>query len=188
MGYYRLFVQNFTAIAQPLYQLLGGRAGNTKTIPQWKWTHDCQRAFEILISKLTQPPILAYPDFKEPFILHIDASSGALGAALYQTQGGKQRVIAYGSRTFNPAERNYCAYRQEFLALMWSVTDKFHDYLYGRRFHILTDNDPLAHIITAPKLNPTDHRWLASLAPYDFTITCSEFSHAVAKLGGKAIC
>ena len=51
------------------------------------------------------------------------------------------------------------------------MTEKFHDYLYGCCFHILTDNNPLAHVITAPKRNPTDHRWLASLAPYDFTIT-----------------
>ena len=125
----------------------------------------------MLISKLTQPPILAYPDFAKPFILHIDASGSGLGAALYQTQDGKQRVIAYGSRTLNAAERNYSAYRQEFLALKWSVTEKFHEYLYGRRFHILTDNNPFAQVITAPKLNPTDHRWLASLATYDFTIT-----------------
>ena len=126
----------------------------------------------MLISKLTQPRILAYPDFAEPFILHIDASGSGLGAALYQTQDGKQRVIAYGSRTLSAAERNYCAYRRELLALKWSVTEKFHDYLYGRRFHILTDNNPLiSSCYYCPKLNPTDHRWLASLAPYDFTIT-----------------
>ena len=36
---------------------------------------------------------------------------------------------------------------------------------------VLTGNNPLAHVITVIKLNPTDHHWLASLAPYDFTIT-----------------
>lgn len=97
VGYYRSFIRNFSAIAQPLYQLLGGRTGNKKTLPQWRWTYDCQKTFELLISKLTQPPILAYPDFTKPFILHIDASGSGLGAALYQTQDGKQRVIAYGS-------------------------------------------------------------------------------------------
>ena len=51
LGYYRSFIQNFSAIAQPLYQLLGGRTGNEKTLPQWR-THDCQKAFELLISKL----------------------------------------------------------------------------------------------------------------------------------------
>ena len=86
VGYYRSFIQNFSAIAQPLYQLLGGRTGNKKTLPQWRWTYDCQKAFELLISKLTQPPILAYRDFAEPFILHTDASGSGLGAALYQTQ------------------------------------------------------------------------------------------------------
>ena len=141
---------DFSAIAQ----LLDDRTGNKKILPQWRWTYDCQKAFELLISKVTQPPVLAYPDFAEPFILHIDARGSGLGAALYQTQDGKQKVTAYGSRTLKAAERNYCAYRREFLALKWSVTEKFHDYLYGRRFHIFTDNNPLAHVITAPKAEP----------------------------------
>ena len=76
-----------------------------------------------------KPPILPYPDFAEAFMLHINTSGSALGAALYQTQDGKQRVIAYGSRTLSAAERKYCAYQREFLALKWSVTEKFHDYV-----------------------------------------------------------
>ncbi len=60
-----------------------------------------------MIDLLTLPPVLGYPKFEEPFILHCDASQEGLGAVLYQRQEGKLRVIAYGSRTLTAAERNY---------------------------------------------------------------------------------
>ena len=53
------------------------------------------------------PPILAYTDFKAPFILHTDASGDGLGAVLYQVQEGKKRVIAYASWNLSRSERNY---------------------------------------------------------------------------------
>ena len=51
------------------------------------------------------PPIVAYPDYEKPFIVHTDACKEGLGAALYQRQDGKIRVIAYASRTLTPAEK-----------------------------------------------------------------------------------
>ena len=81
----------------------------------------CQEAFECLIRCLTSPSILGYPDFQLPFTAHVHASRTGLGAALYQTQKGMPTVIAYGSMMLSPAERNYSAYRREFLALKWAV-------------------------------------------------------------------
>lgn len=134
-----------------------------------------------MIHKLTSPPILAYPDLTLPFVLHTDASADGLGAALYQMQEGTKRVIAYGSRTLNEAEKRYSAYRREFLALKWAVTEKFKDYLYGHHFHVLTDSNPLTYVTSTAKLNATDHRWLASLATFNFTI-----SYRAGKINGDA--
>ena len=75
--------------------------------------------------------MLAYADFKAPFILHTDASGEGLGAVLYQAQEGRQRVIAYASRSLSKSEKNYPVHKLEFLALKWAITDKFHEYLYG---------------------------------------------------------
>ena len=78
-SYYRSFVYQFSKIAEPLRRLLAG-AGHGKgkkrprKNPPFVWTRECQDAFETLIAKLTSPPILAFPDFKLPFILHTDAS------------------------------------------------------------------------------------------------------------------
>ena len=51
------------------------------------------------------PPIMAYPNFSDPFILHTDVSEIGLGTVLYQHQNGLLRVIAYGSRALSPAEK-----------------------------------------------------------------------------------
>ena len=71
------------------------------------WADHHQEALEYLINCLTKPPIMAYPDFNSPFILHANASEMGLGAVLYQCQDGTSRVIAYGSHTLTPAEKNY---------------------------------------------------------------------------------
>ena len=61
-------------------------------------------------------------------------------------------------------------HKLEFLALKWSVTEKFHDYLYGSWFEVITDNNPLTYILTTAKLDATGQRWVASLGYYNFTI------------------
>ena len=79
-------------------------------------------------------------------------------------------VIAYVSRTLSKSERNYDAHKLEFLALKWSITERFHEYLYGRHFEVYTDNNPLTYILTTAKLDATGQRWVASLANYIFKI------------------
>lgn len=74
-------------------------------------------------------------------------------------QEGPKRVITYGSCTLNEAEKRYSAYRREFLALKWAVTEKFKDYLYGHHFHVLTDSNPLTYVTSTAKLNATTHRY-----------------------------
>ena len=65
------------------------RKRNSKLI----WGPDQQEAFETLQRLCTEAPILAYADFKTPFILHTDASSEGLGAVLYQYQDNQRRVM-----------------------------------------------------------------------------------------------
>ena len=66
---------------------------------------------------MTEPPILAYPDFYLPFILYADASDAGLGCRISQKQDDSIRVIGYGSRTLTGSGEKYHCSKLEFLAL-----------------------------------------------------------------------
>ena len=80
------------------------------------------------------------------------------------------RVIAYASRSLKPSEKNYPAHKLEFLPFKGYVTEKFHDYLYGSSFEVITDNNTFTYILSTAKLDATGQRWVASLSDYNFTI------------------
>lgn len=190
LSYYRTFVQDFSRIAKPLYELLQSpssvasgeqnKSGKTEkrknqlsSRAKVEWTSVHQGVLEKLIGALTNPPVLAYPNFELPFVLHTDASEQGLGAVLYQHQEGKLRVIGYGSRTLTPAEKGYRLHsgKLEFLALKWAVCEKFRDYLfYAPHFTIYTDNNPLTYVLRTAKLNAVGHRWVGELADFRFDI------------------
>ena len=195
LGYYRRYIPDFSKMAKPIYDLLSTAvepsAGSKKTNRKGtkhaqapsrtpvKWTQLHQGRLETLIDHLIRPPIMAFPDFEQPFVLHTDASQDGLGAVLYQRQEGRLRVIAYASRTLTPAERNYHLHsgKLEFLALKWSVCDKFRDYLYyAPSFVVYTDNNPLTYILSSAKLNATGQRWVSELADFNFKIKYKSYS------------
>ena len=84
---------------------------------------------EPLIDSITIVPMMAYPDFQKPFVLHTYASKDGLGAVLYQYQDDILCVVAYGSRSLTPGEKNYhvLSGKLEFLALKWVVYGQFRD-------------------------------------------------------------
>ncbi|MCG7878261.1 MAG: DDE-type integrase/transposase/recombinase [Candidatus Thiodiazotropha taylori] len=173
-GYYKRFVKDFSKIAKPLTDLHPSTSvKNGKKVKMSKpfvWHKIQSDAFEQLKTALSSPPILGYPDYNDSFELHTDASLKGLGAVLYQKQNGQLRVISYASRGLRRSEKNYPAAKLEFLALKWSITEKLHDYLYGAKFTVVTDNNPLTYALSKAKLDATGYRWLSSLAPYDFNI------------------
>ena len=89
---------------------------------------------------------------------------------LYQTQDNQKKVIAYASRSLSRSEKNYSAFKLEYLALKWAVTEKFSDYLMNNTFTVYTDNNPLTHILSSAKLDVTGQRWASALGQYDFEI------------------
>lgn len=171
-GYYRRFIPGFAKMALPLNRLLAGAPAAQTRTRKVEWTSECQDAFVKLKAALTQAPVLAYADFSLPFVVYTDASNQGLGAVLAQVQGGRERVIAYASRSLHPTERNdsnYSSFKLELLALKWAVTEKFKDYLMGVKFTVFTDNNPVAHLRTA-QLGATEQRWVAKLSAFDFDV------------------
>ena len=121
-------------------------------------------------------PVLAFPDFKKPFLLETDASGKGLGALLSQKQdNGRYHPVAYASQTMNETEQQYHSNKQEFLALKWAVTEQFHEYLtlYGKNRNesvVRTDNNPLTNIFSSAYLDAAGHRWVDSSADYNFCL------------------
>ena len=79
-------------------------------------------------------------------------------------------IIAYANWTLSKSEKNYDAHKLEFLALKWSVTERFHKNLYGEHFEAYMDNNPLTYVLTTAKLDAPGQKWVASLANYNFKI------------------
>ncbi|KAJ8345313.1 hypothetical protein SKAU_G00295060 [Synaphobranchus kaupii] len=194
-GYYRRFIANYSAIVRPLTELTKGYppvqhartavTGKTKFYFKEsepfgeRWDPTCTAAFQKIINCLTNSPVLAFADPTQPYVLHVDASMDGLGAVLNQEYPEGLRPVAFASRKLSASEQRYPIHQLEFLALKWAVVDKFHDYLYGARFTVRTDNNPLTYVLTTAKLNATGHRWLAALATYDFSVQYRPGKHNI---------
>ena len=100
-GYYRRFLNNFSGIASPLFQLL-------QKDRVWVWTGLHQQAFDMMIQCLVSYPVLRHPDLNKPFIVHTDASTVAIAGILSQTgDDGQDYACAYESRILKGAELHY---------------------------------------------------------------------------------
>lgn len=188
LGYYRKYIPDFSRRAKVLYDLLQGTSGKPQKSKSKKavgkkqsvvppdqkitWSPKHQDTLVELIDLLVSPPVMAFPDFQKPFLLHTDASGEGLGAILYQRgDKGHLNVIAYASRTLSPAERNYHSGKLEFLALKWAMTERFRDYLFYAPFcEVYSDNNPLQYVMSSAKLDATRLRWVGELADFKFRV------------------
>jgi len=105
-GYYRRFVKDYARVTAPLTSAL-------KHGVKFEWTFEMQASFDEPKEALTSPPILAMPTADGTFTLDTDASDVAIGGVLSQSQGGNERVIAFGSRKLSRTEKNYNVTRRE---------------------------------------------------------------------------
>lgn len=137
LGYYRRFIKDFAKIVKPLTALLRKDA-------EFEITPEVETCFRKCKQLLMLDPVLIYPDFSKEFLLTTDASDHAIGAVLSQGHVGNDRPIAYASRTLNRTEERYSTTEKEFLAIIWAV-NHFRPYLYGRKFKMFTDHQPLTY-------------------------------------------
>ena len=158
-GFYRRFIPNFAKIAKPLTEL-------TKKNRAFRWTEECQNAFETLRTALTQAPVLAFPDINKPYKLYTDASNYAIGAALVQESAFGERVIQYLSHQLNETQQRWPIIEKEAYAIVYSI-QKFRPYLLGSQFTVMTDHRPLKYLFSSPfSASPKIQRWAILLSEY----------------------
>ena len=155
-------------LANPLNRLL------VENIP-WKWSKQCQEAFQKLKGILQSAPLLTHYDPKKLVRLAVDASSFGLGAVLsHISEDGEEKPIAFASRTLSSSEQNYSMIEKEALAIIFGVK-QFHQYLFCRQFTLLPDHKPLTYILGLkhgiPVLAASRlQRWSIQLAAYTYDI------------------
>ena len=122
-NYYLRFVQDYAEITTPLRRLL------KQDVP-WKWTNECQLAFQQLKNSVTSAPVLAHFSTMAVPCVTFDASGTALGAVLSQYQDGQERPVAFASRALTDTEKKDSVAERKALACI-RAAERWHIYLYG---------------------------------------------------------
>ena len=141
----------------------------------WQWSKSFETAF--LKSKELVASDLVLTHYERSLNLKVkcDASPYELGAVLcHVILDNSENPIAFTSRSLSKAERNYSQIDKEALALVWGVKI-FHQYVYGRKFTIVTDHQPLTLILSPDKgisaiAAARMQRYALYLAAHDYSI------------------
>ena len=163
VNYVSCFIPDFSTTTAPLYDL-------TCRGVRWRWAKHHQHAFDQLKHCLTNSPTMAYFDPEKVTELIVDTSLVGLGTILTQ-KTCDSKIVAYASRSLSPVEQRYSQTECEALACIWAC-ERFHLYVYGAPFTLITDHKPLVHIFNNPKTKPPARleRWNLRLQPYNFTV------------------
>ena len=133
INFYHRFLPNIATILTPFHALTSS-APSQKHVLDWQPEH--LLAFSQAKQKLSQASMLVHPDPSAVLSLTADVSDVAVGAVL--GQGASQDPLAFFSKKLSPAERKYCAFDRELLALYLAVKH-FRPHVEGRNFVIYTD-------------------------------------------------
>ena len=126
---------------------------------------EAEATFQALKNVVTNTPVLALPDFTKPFTVETDALGSGIGVVL--SQGG--HPIAFFSKQFCPKLVWSSTYVCE-LAAITNAVKKWWQYLLGHHFVILTDHRSLKELMTQAVQTPEQHRYLARLLGFDYSI------------------
>lgn len=159
-NYFRRFIQGYSSLVAPLTSLTSAK------VP-YRWTDECQAAFEGVKHALTHAPVLKLPELDKPFIVWSDASIHGTGAVLLQDD----RPVAYTSAKFKPAEYNYSTTDQECLGAIHAL-EEWRCYLEGSPLvTLVTDHQPLVYLQTkqnADMISRRQARWVERLSRFHF--------------------
>ena len=168
IAYYSKFMPNLASVLHPLYILL-------RKSSLWKWGRAQQKAFEESKLLLTSDKFLVHFDPDLKLSLACDASAYGLGVILsHKMASGDEQPIAYASRTLSDAERNYSQLEKEGLSCIFGIK-KFHNYLFGHPFELITDHKPLLGLLRGDKVLPAQasariKRWSLFLSNYEYQL------------------
>jgi len=166
--FYHKFLPNLATVTEPLHML-------TRKGVKWEWGPQQQTAFTTLKNLLCADTVLAHFDPSLPIGISCDASSSGIGCVLFHRYpDSSERPIANASKTLTATQSKYSQIHKEALAIIFGLR-KFHQFLYGRRFILVTDHKLLISLFGADKGTPSMAanrlaRWSLILHQYDYAI------------------
>ncbi|CAH9133666.1 unnamed protein product [Cuscuta epithymum] len=134
----------------------------------FKWTTECQRAFEELKQYLASPPVLSKPQPGETLFLYLGVSTSAISSVLIREDDGVQKAIFYVSKTLREAELRYSPIEKTVLAIIHTVKKLGH-YFQAHPVHVLT-HQPLGALMRSPTSSPRMIKWAIFLSQYQIEI------------------
>lgn len=134
-GYYRRFIKDYGRICRPLHNMLKKDG--------FHWGKEQDDAFEMLKKVMTTSPVLALPNFSQPFIIEADACNNGIGAVLMQS--GKP--ISFFSKSLGVKAAGQSIYEKEALAILEALR-KWRHYLLENSLVIRTDQQSLKFMTT----------------------------------------
>ena len=172
LNYYGKFIPNLATLLRPLYDLL-------QSAKTWSWGKSQEQAFCKAKELLSSAPLLTHYDPEKPLVLSCDASPYGVGAVLsHCMEDQSEQPITYVSRTLSPAELKYAQLDKEALSIVFGVKH-FHQYLYGRKFAILSDHKPLQYLLGETRGIPAMasahiQRWALMLSAYNYATSLEQ--------------
>lgn len=160
LTYLSQYIPKFAEKAHTLRNLM-------KADTPWTWDQSYEKCYQDLKSLITTDCNLAYYDARKTLHLEVDASQKGLGVAL--VQDGKP--VAFGSKTLTSCQSRYSNIEREMLAIVYGV-QRYHTYLYGKFFVVITDHKPLVTICQKPlhSAPPRLQRMLLKVQGYSFDV------------------
>ena len=131
----------------------------------FKWTDECQKAFEDLKKYLSFLPLLSPSKAGEVLYLYIAVSQATISAALVREEEGTQRPVYFVSRAFRGAEERYSLMEKLAFALV-TAARKLKSYFQAHTIIVLTDQ-PLKRAMSSPEAARRMALWAIELSEFD---------------------
>nr|XP_029729204.1 uncharacterized protein LOC115266775 [Aedes albopictus] len=148
VSYYGRFFPNLSTILYPLNNLL-------KDDVPFLWSKECDKSFNLVKREMQSGRFLVHFDTTLPLVLATDASPYGVGAVLsHRFPDGTERPLQYASQTLTRTQQKYSQIDKEAYAIVFGIR-KFYQYLFGRKFTLVTDNKPVSQIFSESKGLPT---------------------------------
>ena len=167
----RKFMKDCSGVMKPLTEWTGKKKSTVL-----RWNDKMTDAFEKLKEEVARDVELAYPDYSEwarPLEVYTDASGYCMGGCLMQDQVldgiERKRVIAYVSKAFSATERKYSTIERELAALRFCLKT-LRPFLYGVKFIVRTDHQPLVYLQRMRLVDSRLARTLEDLSDFDYVV------------------